>query len=145
MAVDPPVIGTGAALRSDPVPDQLVFQIPAHRGFVDCIAAALTATLALVDRNLAAGNHLEAAVLTAVQVMIQAARPWSPLEVSIAIDDTDAFVRLAAELLDPNEPAGFGEHVRATLHRNLESHELLYEGERVLAVLQAPLDPTDPS
>lgn len=132
-------------LRSEAVPDQLVFQLPAHRGLVGLIGAALDAALTLVDRTVAAGNHLEAAVLPVAHAMIQGARPWTPLEVSIAIDDTDVFVRLAVELLDRDEPAPFGEHLRSTLRRNLESHELVHEDGRVLAVLQAPLEPVESS
>lgn len=134
-----PVLATGAAPRPEVVPGELVFQLPAHRGFVDQIGSTLAVTLALIDRDLAAGNDLEAALLTAATAIIRHARPWAPLEVSIAIDDTDAFVRLSTALLDPDGPAPLGEHAQATLRRKVESHEVLYEAGTVTVVLQVPL------
>ena len=96
-------------------------------------------TLALVGRDPAAGNDLEAAVLTVAAAIIAHARPWTPLEVSIAIEDTDVFVRLSAALLDPHEPIELGAHAQARLRRRVESYEVVHDAGIVTAVLQVPL------
>ena len=124
---------------SDVVPAELVFHLPAHHGFVDQVGTVVGTTLALVGREQAAGNDLEAAVLTVATAIITHARPWTPLEVSIAIEDADAFVRLSVELFDADGPTQLGEHAQATLRRNVESHEVLHDAGTMTAVLQVPL------
>ena len=133
-------IGAPAMPQPDVVPDELVFRFPAHRAFKGYLGSVLETTLTLLDRDVAAGHDLPAAVRSLAEAVIARARPWTPVEVSIVIDDTDIFVRSSAELLDPTEPAQLGDHARATLQRNVESFEVMLEAGTVFAVLRVPLE-----
>jgi hypothetical protein len=140
-----PSITTAATPRSDVVPGELAFEVPAHHGFVHHLGFVLRSTLALTERDVAPGSDAESAVLTVATAMVAQVRPWSPLTISIAIEDTDAFVRLSAEQLDPDEPMRFGEHARATLRRHVQSYEVVVDGGTVFAVLHVPLVPASPA
>ena len=136
-----PATDAAATPRSDVVPDELVFRFPAHHAFMGCPGSVLETTLALVERDVASGRDVQAAVRSIAGAVIARARPWTPVEVSIVIDDSDVFVRSSAELLDPTEPPQLGDHARATLRRNVESFEVLLEEGRMFAVLQVSLEP----
>lgn len=136
-----PAVAASATRRSDVIPDELVFRFPAHRAFVGYLGSVLGTTLEFADRGVASGCDLQAAVRSIANEMIEQARPWTPVEVSIVIDDTDVFVRSSAELLDPTEPTQLSDHARATLQRNVDSFEVLLEEGVMFAVLQVSLGP----
>lgn len=137
----PPGANGEATPGATVVPRDLTFHLPAHRGLAGCAWSAVESTIALVDRDLDAGTQLEEAVAVAAEAVIQWARPWTPLEISITVDDTDVYVRLSAALLDPDEPPRLDEHTQAMLRQNVESLELVHDRGTVLVVLQAPLAP----
>jgi hypothetical protein len=136
-----PIAESDATSQPDVVPSRVDVQLPAHPGYVHCVGDVLHATLVLIGRDLAAEFDLEMAARVLVDATIQHARPWTPLQVSIAVDDTDVFVRLAVHLLDPDRTLQLGSHVQAVLRRHVESYEVLQEGDTAFAVLQAPLEP----
>ena len=140
-----PIEGIAASVR-DPAgrgqpPDTVLFTIPAHASFLATIQAAVRATV----REVGGGDDdrdLQLAAGEAAALLIEDARPWTVVHLSIAHDDTDIYVRLTTRRAQPDRRLLIHELTRLLLDDAVESYELIADGPRAHAILQAAQDGT---
>lgn len=119
----------------------MLFTVPAHLSFLATIRAAVRATV----REVGAGDgdrDLQLAADEAAAVLIQDARPWTVLYLSIAHDDTDIYVRLTTRRAQPDRRLVIHDLTWLLLDDLVESYELITDGPLAHAILQTAQDGT---
>ena len=120
-------------------PDTVLLTVPAHASFLATIQAAVRATV----REVGGGDgdrDLQLAAGEAAAVLIEDARPWTVVHLSIAHDDTDIYVRLTTRRAQPARRLVIHELTWLLLDDLVESYELITDGRLAHAILQAAQD-----
>lgn len=127
----------GPSDRGGP-PDAVLLTMPAHLGFLATIRTAVGAMLRQVG-GAEAGRDLQLASGEAAAVLIEDARPWTVVHLSIAHDDTDIYIRLDTQRDQPGRPLVVHELTRLLLDCAVESYEVFGEERQAYAILQTGL------
>ncbi len=128
----------GPADRGGP-PDTVLLTIPAHLSFLATIRTAVAAMLWQVG-GVEGDRDLQLASDEAAAVLIEDARPWTVVQLSIAHDDTDIYIRMGTQRAQPGRPLVVHELTRLLLDCAVESYEVFGEDGQAYAVLQTALD-----
>lgn len=126
----------GPAGRGQP-PGTVLLTFPAHRSF---LATIRTAVGAMVREVGGADRDLQLATDEAAAVLIDDARPWTVVHLSIAHDDTDIYVRVVTQRAQPGRGLVIHELTTLLLDSVVESYEIFEEDRQAYAILQTAQD-----
>lgn len=116
-------------------PDAVRITVPAHLSSVATIRAAVRA-IDEETRGADGDRDLQLAADEASAVLIEDARPWSVVHLSIAYDDTDIYVRIAARRAHPERRLVIQEWTHLLLDSVVESYEVFSDDGWGYAILQ---------
>lgn len=133
-------MGAGDLGRLDPSspPDSVTFRIPAHLGFLGAIRAAVSVVVQHIECDDACDADMQLATDELGAVLINDALPWSEIELAIAHDDTDVYVRMSAQRAAPGQNLVVAELSQMLLAAAVESYDVRAEDACTFAVLQRP-------
>lgn len=149
MVVRPSEAIVGAASSREPAdrgqpPGTVQVTLPAHLSFLAAIRTVVNTFIWEVGGSPNCRRELQLAADEAAAILMEDAVPWSEVEVSIAHDDTDVYVRLSIRRADPSHRLMIDELTQMLLDGVVESHEILVDGDRAYAVMQTSRDGMDP-
>lgn len=119
-------------------PDTVLLTIPAHLSFLATIRTAVGAMVREVG-GADGDRDLQFATDEAAAVLIEDARPWTVVHLSIAHDDTDIYVRIATQRAYSGRSLVVHESTQLLLDSAVESYEVFGEEWQAYAILQSAL------
>lgn len=114
--------------------------MPAHLSLLATIRTAVDATVRKIGGQGGDDRGLRLATDEAAAVLIEDARPWTVVHLSIAYDDTDIYIRMATQRAQPGRALEIHESTRLLLDCTVESYEVFGEDRQAYAILQTAHD-----
>ncbi len=132
----------GRAAQSAP-PAAVLCTVPAHLGFLPTIRTALGTLAEELGETNARARDLQLAADEVAAVLIDDASAWTQLQLSIAHDETDIYVRIVTRRARPGRRLVVHELTQLLLRSAVASYELFADDQLGYAFLQIPRDGAD--
>ena len=116
-------------------PDAVRLTVPAHLSFLATIRAAVSAIVGEFG-GVEDDRDLQLAADEVASVLIEESRPWTVVQLSVAQDDTDIYVRIVTRRAQLGRRLVIPKLTQLLLDSAVESYEVFGEGRWGYGILQ---------